>query len=128
MNNVQLFLLLALLLSVVVTLVLAWAARRAAKDAASGYQRQHVMSHVSVYREQLAELDRERAQGTLDQAGYDLSQQELSQRLMDRLATLYFAAHQVTPCSSSSAFKMWMSGRSVILKLLHLQGRQRLYV
>ena len=83
MNNVQLFLLLALLLSVVVTLVLAWAARRAAKDAASGYQRQHVMSHVSVYREQLSELDRELAQGTLDQAGYDLSQQELSQRLME---------------------------------------------
>ena len=83
MNNVQLFLLLALLLSVVVTLGLAWAARRAAKDAASGYQRQHVMSHVSVYREQLSELDRELAQGTLDQAGYDLSQQELSQRLME---------------------------------------------
>jgi len=71
MNNVQLFLLLALLLSVVVTLVLAWAARRAAKDAASGYQRQQVMSHVSVYREQLSELDRELAQGTLDQVQAD---------------------------------------------------------
>ena len=72
MNNVQLFLLLALLLSVMVTLVLGWSARRAAKDAATGHQRQQVMSHVSVYREQLAELDRELAQGTLDQAGYDL--------------------------------------------------------
>ena len=83
MNNVQIFLLSALALSVAVTLVLGWAARRAAKDAASGHQRQQVMSHVSVYREQLAELDRELAQGTLDQAGYDLSQQELTQRLLE---------------------------------------------
>jgi cytochrome c-type biogenesis protein CcmH len=83
MNNVQIFLLSALVLTVAVTLVLGWAARRAAKDAASGHQRQQVMSHVSVYREQLAELDRELAQGTLDQAGYDLSQQELTQRLLE---------------------------------------------
>jgi cytochrome c-type biogenesis protein CcmH len=83
MNNVQIFLLSALALSAAVTLVLGWAARRAAKDAASGHQRQQVMSHVSVYREQLAELDRELAQGTLDQAGYDLSQQELTQRLLE---------------------------------------------
>lgn len=97
MNNVQLFLLLALLLSVVVTLVLGWSARRAAKDAATGHQRQHVMSHVSVYREQLAELDRELAQGTLDQAGYDLSQQELTQRLLEDAPAPAAASAEAAP-------------------------------
>lgn len=97
MNNVQLFLLLALLLSVLVTLVLGWSARRAAKDAATGQQRQHVMSHVSVYREQLAELDRELAQGTLDQAGYDLSQQELTQRLLEDAPAPAAASAEAAP-------------------------------
>ena len=83
MNNALLFLILALALSLLVVLLLAWYAHRAAKAAASGQERAHVMSHITVYREQLSELDRELAQGTLDQAGYDLSQQELTQRLME---------------------------------------------
>ena len=83
MNNALLFLILALALSLLVVLLLGWYAHRAAKTAASGQERAHVMSHITVYREQLSELDRELAQGTLDQAGYDLSQQELTQRLME---------------------------------------------
>ena len=78
MNNAQLFLLLALAMSLLVALVLGWSAHRAAKAIAIGQERDHVMSHVSVYREQLAELERELAQGSLDQQGFDLSQQELT--------------------------------------------------
>ena len=83
MNNAQLFLLLSLALSLLVVLVLAWSVLRAARAATKGGEREHVMSHVSVYREQLAELERELAQGSLDQQGFDLSQQELTQRLME---------------------------------------------
>ena len=83
MNNAQLFLLLSLALSLLVVLVLAWSVLRAARAATKGGDREHVMSHVSVYREQLAELERELAQGSLDQQGFDLSQQELTQRLME---------------------------------------------
>ncbi len=83
MNNAQLFLLLSLGLSLLVVLVLAWSVLRAARAATKGGEREHVMSHVSVYREQLAELERELAQGSLDQQGFDLSQQELTQRLME---------------------------------------------
>ena len=115
MNNVQLFLLLALLLSVVVTLVLAWAVRRAAKDAASGYQRQQVMSHVSVYREQLSELDRELAQGTLDQAGYDLSQQELTQRLLEDAPAATAATAETEP--AVPRIKWLITGMSLLVPI-----------
>ena len=83
MNNAQLFLLLSLALSLLVVLVLAWSVLRAARAATKGVEREHVMSHVTVYREQLSELERELAQGSLDQQGFDLSQQELTQRLME---------------------------------------------
>jgi cytochrome c-type biogenesis protein CcmH len=83
MNNAQLFLLLALAMSLLVALVLGWSAHRAAKAIAIGQERDHVMSHITVYREQLAELERELHQGSLDQAGFDLSHQELTQRLME---------------------------------------------
>ena len=83
MNNAQLFLLLALAMSLLVALVLGWSAHRAAKAIAIRQERDHVMSHITVYREQLAELERELHQGSLDQAGFDLSHQELTQRLME---------------------------------------------
>ena len=83
MNNAQLFLLLSLALSLLVVLVLAWSVLRAARAATKGVEREHVMSHVTVYREQLSELERELAQGSLDQQGFDLSHQELTQRLME---------------------------------------------
>jgi len=83
MNTALLFLLLALALSLLVVLVLGWFAHRAAKAAASGQERAHVMSHITVYREQLSELERELEQGSLDPAGFDLSKEELTQRLME---------------------------------------------
>ena len=83
MNNAQLFLVLAFALSLLVVLVLGWSLWHAARQANAGAEREHVMSHVTVYREQLAELERELAQGTLDQQGFDISQQELTQRLME---------------------------------------------
>ena len=83
MNNALLFLILALSLSLLVVLVLGWYAQRAAKAAASGQERAHVMSHITVYREQLSELERELEQGSLDPAGFDLSKEELTQRLME---------------------------------------------
>jgi len=73
MNNALLFLILALALSLLVVLLLGWYAHRAAKAAASGQERAHVMSHITVYREQLSELERELEQGSLDPAGFDLS-------------------------------------------------------
>jgi len=83
MNTALLFLMLALALSLLVVLVLGWHAHRAAKAAASGQERAHVMSHITVYREQLSELERELEQGSLDPAGFDLSKEELTQRLME---------------------------------------------
>ena len=83
MNNALLFLILALALSLLVVLLLGWFAHRAAKAAASGQERAHVMSHITVYREQLSELERELEQGSLDPAGFDLSKAELTQRLME---------------------------------------------
>ena len=83
MNNALLFLILALALSLLVVLLLGWYAHRAAKAAASGKERTHVMSHITVYREQLSELERELEQGSLDPAGFDLSKEELTQRLME---------------------------------------------
>ena len=83
MNNALLFLILALALSLLVVLLLGWYAHRAAKAAASGQERAHVMSHITVYREQLSELERELEQGSLDPAGFDLSKAELTQRLME---------------------------------------------
>lgn len=83
MNNALLFLILALALSLWVVLLLGWFAHRAAKSAASGQERAHVMSHITVYREQLSELERELEQGSLDPAGFDLSKAELTQRLME---------------------------------------------
>ena len=48
MNTALLFLMLALALSLLVVLVLGWSAHRAAKAAASGQERAHVMSHITV--------------------------------------------------------------------------------
>ncbi len=83
MNAVQIFLALALLLSVLVVAVLWRALWRASSPVQSGQEREQVLSHVAVYREQVADLERELAQGSLDQAGFDLSHEELTQRLLE---------------------------------------------
>ncbi len=83
MNPVQIFLLLGLTLTVLVVAVLWRALWIATRPQQVGQERDNVLSHVAVYKEQVAELEREVAQGTLDQAGFDLSHEELTQRLME---------------------------------------------
>ena len=83
MNAVQIFILLALALSLVVVAVLWRALWQASRPSESGHDRHQVLSHVAVYKEQVAELERELAQGSLDQAGFDLSHEELTQRLLE---------------------------------------------
>jgi cytochrome c-type biogenesis protein CcmH len=96
-------------------LVLAWSVLRATRAAAKGMEREHVMSHVTVYREQLAELERELAQGSLDQQGFDLSQQELTQRLMED-APAATATHAVS--STVSRPKLLISLLSLTIPVL----------
>ncbi len=83
MNAVQWFLVWAAVMCVAVVAVLAWALRRASLAGLQASEREQVLSHVAVYREHLAELQHELAQGTLDQAGFDASHEELTQRLLE---------------------------------------------
>ena len=68
---------------VAVVLVLAWSLRRASRAGSQLSEHENVLSQVAVYREHLAELQHELAQGTLDQAGFDTSHEELTQRLLE---------------------------------------------
>lgn len=83
MNAVQWFLICAVLMCVAVVLVFAWSLRRASLAGLPVSERENVLSQVAVYREHLAELQHELAQGTLDQAGFDASHEELTQRLLE---------------------------------------------
>ena len=87
MNSVHIFLLLALGLSLCVAGFLVWSIKRAAASHNQSDARHQVMSHVSVYRDQLAELDQELALGALDAQGHELSKQELTQRLLEDAPT-----------------------------------------
>ncbi len=66
-----------------VVVILAWTLRRASQAGLQASERDNVLSQVAVYREHLAELQHELAQGTLDQAGFDASHEELTQRLLE---------------------------------------------
>ena len=83
MNAVQWFLICAVLMCVAVVLVFAWSLRRASLAGLQLSEHENVLSQVAVYREHLAELQHELAQGTLDQAGFDTSHEELTQRLLE---------------------------------------------
>jgi cytochrome c-type biogenesis protein CcmH len=83
MNAVQWFLICAVLMCAAVVLVLAWSLRRASRAGSQLSEHENVLSQVAVYREHLAELQHELAQGTLDQAGFDTSHEELTQRLLE---------------------------------------------
>lgn len=83
MNAVQWFLVWAALMCVGVVVILAWTLRRASQAGLQASERDNVLSQVAVYREHLAELQHELAQGTLDQAGFDASHEELTQRLLE---------------------------------------------
>ena len=83
MNAVQLFLLIALVITLLVLAVLWRTLWRATRPVDPGQARENTLSHVAVYKEHVAELERELAQGSLDQAGFDLSHEELTQRLLE---------------------------------------------
>ena len=83
MNAVQWFLVWAALMCVGVVAVIGWSLRRASRAGLTASERDSVLSQVAVYREHLAELQHELAQGTLDQAGFDTSHEELTQRLLE---------------------------------------------
>jgi cytochrome c-type biogenesis protein CcmH len=115
MNNAQLFMLLSLALSLMVVLVLAWSVLRAVGSATQGLEPEHDMSHVTVYREQLAEIERELTQGSLDQQGFNLAQQELTQRLMEDAP---MAANDASPVAAPARTKLLISLLSLTMPLL----------
>jgi cytochrome c-type biogenesis protein CcmH len=116
MNAVQIFLLLALVLTLVVLAVLWRVLWQATRPVAQSQEREQVLSHVAVYREQLAELERELAQGSLDQAGFDLSHQELTQRLLEDAPPPPSAAAP-TPASNKRP-KLLLAGMAVMIPLM----------
>ena len=115
MNNAQLFMLLSLVLSLTVVLVLAWSVQRAVRSGAKGLGREHVMSHVTVYREQMAELELELTQGSMDRHNFNLSQQELTQRLREDAPV---AATNANPATAPARTKLLISLLSLTTPLL----------
>ena len=116
MNAVQIFLLLALVLTLVVLAVLWRVLWQATRPVAQSQEREQVLSHVAVYREQLAELERELAQGSLDQAGFDLSHQELTQRLLEDAPPSQSSAAP-TPATNKRP-KLLLAGMAVLIPLM----------
>jgi cytochrome c-type biogenesis protein CcmH len=116
MNAVQIFLLLALVLTLVVLAVLWRVLWQATRPVAQSQEREQVLSHVAVYREQLAELERELAQGSLDQAGFDLSHQELTQRLLEDAPPPQSSAAP-TPATNKRP-KLLLAGMAVMIPLM----------
>ena len=115
MNNAQLFMLLSLALSLTVVLVLAWSVLRASRSGAKGLGREHAMSHVTVYREQMAELELELTQGSMDRHNFNLSQQELTQRLREDAPV---AATAANPATAPARTKLLISLLSLTTPLL----------
>ena len=113
MNAVHIFLLLALVLTLVVVAVLWRSLWLATRPLEQGHEREQVLSHVAVYREHLAELERELAQGSLDQAGFELSHEELTQRLLED-APPPTTTVQNTPQRP----KLLMAGLAVVIPVL----------
>ena len=116
MNAVQIFLLLALVLTLVVLAVLWRVLWQATRPVAQSQEREQFLSHVAVYREQLAELERELAQGSLDQAGFDLSHQELTQRLLEDAPPPQSSAAP-TPATNKRP-KLLLAGIAVLIPLM----------
>jgi len=103
MNPVLWFLVWAALMCTVVVAVLAWSLRRASRAGLTGSERDSVLSQVAVYREHLSELQHELAQGTLDQAGFDASHEELTQRLLEDTPAKTASATSATLATAATA-------------------------
>jgi len=115
MNKAQLFMLISLALSLTVVLVLAWSVQRAVLCGAKGLEREHVMSHVTVYQEKMAELELELTQGSMDRHNFNLSQQELTQRLWEDAPV---AATAASPVAAPARTKLLISLLSLTTPLL----------
>ena len=83
MNPVVLFLVVVLVLSMGVASVWWWVLKRAPQAAVEAAEGDQVDSNVAVYREQLAELERDRLQGVLNEQEYTRSRDELTRRLLE---------------------------------------------
>jgi cytochrome c-type biogenesis protein CcmH len=73
------------------------------------------MSHVTVYREQMAELELELTQGSMDRHNFNLSQQELTQRLREDAPV---AATNANPATAPARTKLLISLLSLTTPLL----------
>lgn len=101
MNPVVLFLVVVLALSVGVAAVWWWVLRRSPASVETSGEDDPVGSNVAVYREQLAELERDRAQGTVSEAEYHTSRDELTRRLLEDAQSDASAAQGVTRPTSA---------------------------
>ena len=117
MNAVQWFLVWAALMCVGVVAVLGWSLRRASRAGLTGSERDSVLSQVAVYREHLAELQHELAQGTLDQAGFDASHEELTQRLLEDTPPKTASATSATSAAASVLPRWKILGSSLALAI-----------
>ena len=117
MNAVQWFLVWAALMCVGVVAVIGWSLRRASRAGLTASERDSVLSQVAVYREHLAELQHELAQGTLDQAGFDASHEELTQRLLEDTPTKTTSATAATSASAVVLPRWKILGSSLALAI-----------
>jgi len=117
MNAVQWFLVWAALMCLGVVVVLGWSLRRASRAGLTASERDSVLSQVAVYREHLAELQHELAQGTLDQAGFDASHEELTQRLLEDTPTKTASATAATSAAAVVVPRWKILGSSLALAI-----------
>jgi cytochrome c-type biogenesis protein CcmH len=82
-NPLVLFLVVVLALSVGVAGVWWWVLRRTPESAQVWAEGDPISTNVAVYREQLADLERDRQQGTVTEAEYTTSRDELTRRLLE---------------------------------------------
>lgn len=87
MNPVLIFLVCALALCMGVAVVWWRVLRRAPESMADPQSTDPVGSNVAVYREQLADLERDRQQGLVSDHDYNVSRDELSRRLLEDAQT-----------------------------------------
>lgn len=117
MNDLTLFLTCALALVAGVVAVLARTVWRASQQQPQASV-DPVRANAQVYREQLAELEREHAQGTLSAAEYQQTRDELTRRLLEDEQTI--AAPAVAPLASARWVRTTLAGLVVVVPLAAL--------
>ena len=114
MNPVVLFLVVVLALSIGVAAVWWWVLKRAQQVAVEAAGDDLVGSNVAVYREQLAELERDRERGVLNEQEYTRSRDELTRRLLedasgDAPAQTAAATSTSAVAASSARGRRWLA-------------------